>query len=100
MKYFDFLQKKHALDARLGFEKVDLQLLEAIAIAAHKDVPLSVTEAMVLRQLASPATIHRALDRLLASGMVKHKNVEDNRTKRLFPTAMANKYFRMLEKMS
>lgn len=74
-----------------------LRTLEAIAVADTKDTPLTVTEAMSMNAIASPATMHRKLDQLREAGLIAQVHVGTNRrTKYLVPTAEAGKYFEQL----
>lgn len=74
-----------------------IRALEAIAVADAKDTPLTVTEAMNMSAIASPATMHRKLDQLREAGLIAQMHVGTNRrTKYLVPTAEAGKYFEQL----
>lgn len=78
----------------------ELHLLEKIAISEDTGYPLSVTDAMSIRSVASPATIHRHLERLIENDLVKQKFEGDNRrTKYLFLTAKGNRYFNKLDRL-
>lgn len=69
-------------------------LLERIACQHALDDPLTVTAAMALQDVASPATIHRKIDDLRTAGLVETEFQGDNRrTKYLTPTSKARKYF-------
>ena len=73
-------------------------LLNEVAVRHFEGKNITVTEAMSLSSLASPATIHRKLDELREAGLIEQifegKNL---RTKFLVPTKTSNTYF---EKMS
>jgi DNA-binding MarR family transcriptional regulator len=100
--YLRFLNLTHAVNDQLGNADVDLlalRLLEAIAIADAKGTHLTVTEAMSLREIASPATMHRKLNTLLDAGLILQTYEGKNRrTKYLVPTASAAKHFEQLGK--
>lgn len=85
-EYFRFLSYSHGI-----FESMDLTeraLLDVIAQC--DDDKLTVTEAMSLANIASPATIHRKLDNLRKAGWITLDYREpDRRTKYLEPTAGA-----------
>lgn len=75
-----------------------LHLLERIGIHETDGKPLSVTAAMKLADVASPATVHRMLDDLEASGLVKKSFRGNNvRTKHLTLTMKSSKYFFKLD---
>lgn len=59
--------------------------------------PLTVTEAMSLQEIGSPATIHRKLEDLLIAGLIVHQYAPDNRrTKYLMLTSKAIAYYALL----
>ena len=61
--------------------------------------PLSVTHAMALKKLASPATLHRKIDALREAGLIEQIFVGKNRrTKYLVPTKDTHAYFAKLSK--
>ncbi len=70
---------------------IDAQLLlMRIAMAHHLNAPLNVSQAMNLRQIGSPAMLHRKMNDLLASGMVALVFEGNNRrTKYLEPSSKA-----------
>jgi len=95
--YLRFLNLIHALDGAANAPVMDLdakKLLEVIAVRHSADKPLTVTDAMALNSIASPATIHRKLDQLRELGMIDTVfEGKNRRTKYLVPTQMAHDYF-------
>ena len=88
--YFRFLA--HSGPINLGVDRVAVALLDEIALCDVE--PLTVTEAMSLAAVASPATIHRKLDVLREIGMIDtFFEGKNRRTKYLCPTPQAEKYF-------
>ena len=76
-----------------------LLLLNEITLQHLAEKPLSVTQAMALKKLASPATLHRKLDELREAGLIEQIFVGKNRrTKYLVPTKDAHSYFAKLSK--
>lgn len=68
-------------------------LLDIIA-CCHYFEPLTVTEAMSLQEVGSPATVHRKLDDLLIAGLIVHEfQGDDRRTKFLRLTPRAVTYY-------
>lgn len=91
--YFKFLA--HAGPIDLGIDRVSVALLDEISLCDVE--PLTVTEAMSLAAIASPATLHRKIDELVAAGLVEHKQEGDNRrTKFLVPTMKALDHYARL----
>lgn len=95
--YLRFLNLIHALDGQANAPVMDLdakKLLEVIAVRHAAEKPLTVTDAMALTAIASPATIHRKLDQLRELGMIDTVfEGKNRRTKYLTPTQMAHDYF-------
>jgi DNA-binding transcriptional ArsR family regulator len=71
-----------------------LRLLESIGVAHSNGDALTVTDAMSLSAIASPATMHRKLNDLLEAGLIEQVYEGKNkRTKYLHLTNKANTYF-------
>ncbi len=100
--YMRFLNLLHALEGSDDAPAMDLEakkLLEVIAVHDANKTPLTVTAAMALAHIASPATIHRKLDVLRELGMVDTVfEGKNRRTKYLVPTQTAHDYFHSLSK--
>lgn len=76
----------------------DLHLLEKIAMGETEGGLLSVTNAMHLNTVASPATIWRCLDKLAKHNYILLKNgSKDTRIKYIFLSSKGKTYFKKLE---
>jgi hypothetical protein len=65
-------------------------LLMCVAVANDKKQPLNVTQAMSLKNIGSPAMLHRKINDLLNHGLIELVFEGTNRrTKYLLPTAKA-----------
>ncbi len=95
--YLRFLSLLHAIEGKGELPALDLdakKLLEVIAVRNSQGQSLTVSDAMALTHIASPATIHRKLDMLREMGMIEsHFEGSNRRTKYLRPTPQAEKYF-------
>jgi Fe2+ or Zn2+ uptake regulation protein len=95
--YMRFLNLVHALEGNANAPQIDLdakKLLDVIGLRFNQKNPLTVTEAMALNHIASPATIHRKLDQLRELGMIDTVfEGKNRRTKYLVPTKAASDYF-------
>jgi DNA-binding transcriptional ArsR family regulator len=95
--YLRFLNLIHALDGAEHVPVMDLdakKLLEVIAVRHAEEKPLTVTDAMALSSIASPATLHRKIDQLREIGMIDTVfEGKNRRTKYLVPTQVAHDYF-------
>lgn len=76
----------------MTFDMTAQALLDLICLRHAEGVPMKVTDAMKLKDLASPATLHRKLDDLFAFGYIEHKFLKDRRTKFLAPSDKAIAY--------
>lgn len=96
--YLRFLNLSHAVtDDWTDIDLTALRTLEAIAVADTKETPLTVTDAMNMTAIASPATMHRKLDQLREAGLIEQVHIGANRrTKYLVITNKAHKYFEQL----
>lgn len=98
--YLRFLNLLHTLEGAGQMPDIDAdsrKLLELIALKHNQQNPLTISEAMALGHIASPATIHRKLDVLRESGMIYSAYEAGNRrTKFLRPTDQAYDYFNTL----
>jgi len=101
--YLRFLNLIHALDGGDHALAMDLdakKLLEVIAVRQTSGKALTVTDAMALDTIASPATIHRKLDQLRELGMIDTVfEGKNRRTKYLVPTQAAQDYFEKIGKV-
>ena len=76
-----------------------LLLLEEITVQNLDGKTLTVTQAMALKKLASPATLHRKIDALREAGLIDQVfEGKNRRTKFLKPTKIADSYFEMMSK--
>lgn len=98
--YLKLIQVIHQLESQGPFQKLDaqtLRLLEAVTVAHAEDQPMSVSAAMHLSSIASPASIHRKLERLRVTGLITHAYGAGNRrTKYLYPTPLALRHYAAL----
>jgi DNA-binding transcriptional ArsR family regulator len=86
--YLRFLNLSQAITSEFeGVDLTTLRLLETIAVAHTQGKPLTVTNAMALSAIASPATLHRKMDALREAGLIDQVFEGTNRrTKYLAPT--------------
>ena len=101
--YLQFLQLSQAVETQnTAVRNIDsngLLLLNEIALQHLAGKTLSVTQAMALKKLASPATLHRKIDALREAGLIESVFEGMNRrTKFLKPTKVADSYFGMMSK--
>lgn len=95
--YLRLIQVIHRLESQGPFQRLDaesVRLLEIITVAHVEEHPMTVSAAMKLASIASPASIHRKLELLRTSGLITHQFGEGNRrTKYLAPTPLTLRHF-------
>ena len=99
--YFRFLQISRALSeqksAANNIDPTAMLLLNEVALRHVDGKTMTVTDAMLLVHIASPATIHRKLNELREAGLIDQVFEGTNRrTKFLVPSKTANAYFDMM----
>lgn len=102
--YLRFLSIVQTLDGtaatHTALDEVSKKLLEVVALRHQQGQAMSVSEAMTMHQIASPATIHRKLSGLLQSGWIQQVfEGKNRRTKYLAPTAAADAYFAQMDEV-
>jgi len=76
-----------------------LQLLNERAVQHFDGETLTVSQAIAMKRIASPATLHRKLDELREEGLIEQMfEGKDRRTKYLVPTKAADAYFAKMSK--
>jgi DNA-binding MarR family transcriptional regulator len=97
--YLRFLSLVQALDSASvsDVDETSRHLLQLIVLKHAQGHALTVTDAMAMASVASPATIHRKLDALREAGLITQTfEGKNRRTKYLVPTDAANAYFSKL----
>ena len=104
--YLRYLRIARAIDIlKKNNDSIDstaLQLLNELAVQHFDGKTLTVSQAIALNKIASPATLHRKLDELREAGLIEQVfKGADRRTKYLVPTKAADFYFaKMSEAMA
>ena len=101
--YLRFLRIARAVEIQntpvKNIDSTALLLLNEISVQHLDDKNITVTEAMLLSNIASPATIHRKLDELREAGLIEQVfEGKNRRTKFLVPTKEADSYFAKMSK--
>ena len=101
--YLRFLNFARAVDTQKtpvkNIDATALLLLYEIAVENNNGKNITVTQAMLLSNIASPATIHRKLDELREAGLIEQVfEGKNRRTKYLVPTKEADSYFAKMSK--
>lgn len=94
--YFRFLNLVRSVEELPSFPKLDAtenELLNLIAEQWKKGQRLLVSDAIAMRAIGSPATLHARLKQLRDKEMITYVIETDGRKKHIEPTEGALKYF-------
>ena len=94
--YFRFLNLVRSVEELPGFPKLDAtdnQLLNEVAATWKQGERLLVSDAIAMREIGSPATLHARLKQLRDKNMVTYVIETDGRKKYIEPTETALRYF-------
>lgn len=100
--YLRYLQLIEALNTEPSSRMSEIdplakQLLDKILLRHTQDNPMTVSNAMELSCIASPATIQRKLDLLREAGLIEQVfKGKNRRTKYLVTTPLSEQYFKEL----
>ena len=94
LKYLNFAHSNEKIHAKYKVELKESQILRMVAKAYLENVPIRVQDLIDLRIIASPATIHASMKRLISKGMIGVKECKkDGRVKYLYPTTKSLKLY-------
>ena len=101
--YLRFLNFARAVDIQKtpvkNIDSTALLLLNEIAVQHYDGKNITVTQAMLLTNIASSATVHRKLDKLIEVSLIEQVfEGKNRRTKYLIPTKEAESYFAKMSK--
>lgn len=98
--YFQFLKMRQSvnlLPVAAALSPIEALLLEEIFMKQQAKQSMTVTEALELKHLASPSTLHKKLSRLKGMDLLTIERCgNDHRTKYLMLTPIALEYFQAL----
>ena len=98
-KYFDYLAVLEKNNRQLELNSIDVLLLNVIAKARSEDRILIVKDLLLLKDIASQATIHGRLKKLVQTKLITLKATKgDGRLKEVELTRLANKRYEILSK--
>ncbi|WP_295523509.1 hypothetical protein [Limnohabitans sp. Rim8] len=103
-KYLRFLKLTQSVKStHIGVQLTPMEthVLQEVALRYFEERALTVSEALALKDLGSPATMHKRIKRLRHAGLLSFKQEDtDHRTKYLIATPLATLHFeRMGEAM-
>jgi DNA-binding MarR family transcriptional regulator len=101
--YFRFLQLVNLIadiKPRINLDKVEILLLDHIALALSQNTDLFVKDLITLSTIGSLATLHSRLKSLVVLGYIRLiTDDDDNRKKHVVLTVKAQKYYENLSRL-
>ena len=98
-KYINYLEILDKSNRQLDIDAIDELLLNVIAKANYEQHILNVKDMLGLKEIASQATIHGRLKKLVEKKLISLKgNGVDGRIKEVMLTKLATKRFELLSK--
>ena len=80
-QYLLYLKQCDELDAKYKLDNIEIKLLNEIAYALLAESCLTVSSMLALKKIASPATLHAAMKRLIVKDLILQVPAQDSRTK-------------------
>ena len=94
LKYLRFADARHLIQDKYDVHTKECEILRVITTESLKGKPLRVRTLLDMSNIASPATIHKAMKSLIEKDLLKvNEDRVDGRIKYLAPTARAMKVF-------
>ena len=82
-QYLLYLKQCDDLDAKYKLDDIEIKLLNEIAYALLAESCLTVSGMLTLKKIASPATLHAAMKRLIVKNLIVQIPAKDSRAKYL-----------------
>jgi DNA-binding MarR family transcriptional regulator len=98
--YIKYLKFEISSNQRYELDTVQIRVVNEILFSLAKGESIKVGDILSNREIASQATSHVALKKLVAKGLISYETVTDNRTKYLVITKLGHKRFTELAKVA
>jgi DNA-binding MarR family transcriptional regulator len=93
-EYLEFINARDQINHRYGIDSKSCALLRVILQAFVNDRPITVSNVIALRHIASPVTLHQGIKHLMSKKLITTKSdPKDGRLKYLVPTNKAIKLY-------
>ena len=93
-EYLEFINARDQINHRYGIDSKSCALLRVILQAFVNDRPMTVSNVIALRHIASPVTLHQGIKHLMSKKLITTKSdPKDGRLKYLVPTNKAIKLY-------
>jgi len=96
--YIKYLKYESEINALYSLDFFQIKILNELIYAEEKGIQLCVSDIMAFKHIASPATIHSGIKKLLAKELINFRTVSDTRIKYVELTALGLERFKNLSK--
>jgi hypothetical protein len=100
VNYLSYLKQAKFLEAKYDLDHIESKLLDEVAISMTSGKLLSVSELLAIKSIASPATIHAGMKRLIVKKMLLQTSSKDSRIKYLELSALGLKRYSELSEIT
>lgn len=83
MAYIKYLKQEQAINNVYELDHFEIKILNEILFATEENKSLRVSDILALKNIASPATLHAALKKLVGKNLILYRTVADSRVKYL-----------------
>jgi len=98
LAYIKYVRQEEAINTFYGLDPIQIQVLNAVVFALSDKRDGKVGDLLLLAHIASPATIHAALKKLIGNGLIGFRRATDSRAKYVELTELGLKRFNDLAK--
>ena len=91
--YINYLKLEKVVNKKYSLDRNETKLLAEVGIAFEEGRKLRVSDILAMKEIASPATLHAGLKRLLTRGLIVHIPQADTRIKFVEITPLGWKRF-------
>lgn len=96
--YIKYLKYESEINASYKLDCFQIKILNELIYAQEKGLELCVSDLMAFKYIASPATIHSGIKKLLAKELIRFRTVSDTRIKYVELTNLGLDRFKNLSK--
>ncbi len=96
--YIAYLRAELTINAKYDLDLIQTRVLNEILFAESNNQKINVGKILKHREIASQATLHAALKKLQAKGLISYETENDSRVKYLMLTELCRKRYGELAK--
>lgn len=93
MSYIKYLKQEQLINHVYDLDHFEIKILNEILFATQENKSLRVSDILALKNIASPATLHAALKKLVGKNLILYRTVADSRVKYLELTKLGMKRY-------